>query len=109
MPTEDDAYALLYRLGVPRCYRGSKCAAIAMTLAANEPERLELISKRIYPDVARKMHIRMHCVERNIRTVISHIWECSPDNFASITGVALDKPPQVSQFISILTDCLRRS
>lgn len=106
--TEDDAYRLLSRIGALRCYRGSSCAAVAATLAANEPERLQLITKLLYPDVARHLGIRPHCVERNIRTVINYVWSNRTDAITDVLGTDLDARPNASQFISLLSSALCR-
>ena len=48
----EDAYHLLYRLGATANYTGFSYLVRALQLCAEEPERLLLVTKWLYPDVA---------------------------------------------------------
>ena len=47
----EDAYHLLYRLGATANYTGFSYLVRALQLCAEEPERLLLVTKWLYPDV----------------------------------------------------------
>lgn len=61
-------YDLLYRLGVTANYTGFFHTACAVSLCAKQPDRLLLVTKRLYPEVARQYRTNWKAVERNIRT-----------------------------------------
>ena len=69
-----DIYDLLYRLGVTANYTGFFHTAYAVSLCAKQPDRLLLVTKWLYPEVARQYQTNWKAVERNIRTVGDIIW-----------------------------------
>lgn len=70
----EDAYHLLYRLGATANYTGFSYLVRALQLCAEEPERLLLVTKWLYPDVAKQYGTNWKAVERDIRTVGRVIW-----------------------------------
>lgn len=96
-------YNLLGTLGVSRCYRGAAYTAYAVTLIIQDPLRLQLVTKDLYPSVARYFGTQPSNVERNIRTVISYIWDYSLDDYGCL-GFRTRKKPSVSSFLCQLTD-----
>ena len=64
----EDAYHLLHRLGATANYTGFSYLVRALQLCAEEPERLLLVTKWLYPDVAKQYGTNWKAVERNIRT-----------------------------------------
>ena len=67
----EDAYHLLHRLGATANYTGFSYLVRALQLCAEEPERLLLVTKWLYPDVAKQYGTNWKAVERNIRTVLT--------------------------------------
>ena len=67
-------YDLLYQLGVTANYTGFFHTAYAISLCAEQPDRLLLVTKWLYPEVARQYGTNWKAVERNIRTVSCIIW-----------------------------------
>ena len=68
--------------------------------------RLLLVTKWLYPDVAKRYGTNWKAVERNIRTVITVVWE---QNRAMLEGLArrpLLQRPCAAQFLSILSNSL---
>ena len=47
-------YDVLYRLGITANYRGFFHTVFAVYLAAEQPERLMLVTKWLYPEVGRR-------------------------------------------------------
>lgn len=68
-------YDLLYQLGVSANYKGYFHTAHAVTLCMQQQERLLLVTKWLYPDVARHYGTNWKAVERNIRTASAIAWK----------------------------------
>lgn len=101
-PIPAEIYDLLYQLGITANYFGFYYASYAVYLAMQQPERLLLVTKFLYPDVAKKYKTNWKCVERNIRTVINISWKTNRTLLIELAhGTLLDKPT-ASQFIAIL-------
>lgn len=95
-------YSTMYDLGITATYVGFFHMSYAVYLAVQQPERLLLVTKWIYPDVAKQYHTDWRNVERNIRTVAAIAWEHHPDTLSSIARSGLERRPSNSQFIAIL-------
>ena len=65
-----------------------------------------MVTKRLYPDVARQYHTKWQRVERNIRTVIAIAWTENRPLLEELAGYPLSRRPQPVQFLSILTSAL---
>ena len=103
---DQETRELLYSLGVTEKYAGFFYTAVAVHLAACRPERLALITKWLYPDVAKQFRTDWRNVERGIRAVAEIAWELRPDKLAEIAKRDLDRRPTNSQFITILVSCV---
>lgn len=97
------AIHLLQTLGGTANYAGFFQTAYAISLAAKDPEKLQFVTKLIYPDVAVKYKTSCDSVEKNIRKIIQLMWERTPDALSKIAGYEIDKVPVVSEFLAILT------
>lgn len=100
---------LLSSMGVPNSYLGVQQAACAVELVLEEPACLNLVTKRLYPEVALRTHTTATSVERNIRTVVQLVWENHPTVLHSVAGYELRRKPTTSQFIAILVDYVQRT
>ena len=96
-------YDLLYRLGLTANYTGFFHTSYAVYLAAQQPDRPLLITKWLYPEVARHYNTSWNCVERNIRTVTGVVWKNNRSLLESLAQHPLPKKPTASQFLAILT------
>lgn len=101
-------YDLLHQLGVTANYTGFFHTACAVAMAKQQPDRLLLVTKWLYPDIARQFGTTWQCVERNIRTVISLAWARNRKRLEELAGYPLEKKPSVGQFIAILVYHLDR-
>ena len=103
-----DAERLLRCLGASGKLAGFSCAAYMVEQVREDPERIRLITKRLYRETARKFYISPSSVERDLRTLIRSCWE-QPDrsSLEHIAGRALSKPPTNSEFIAMISDRLR--
>ena len=102
-----DSYGLLYSLGVTANYTGFFQTAFAVQLCMEQPERLLLVTKWVYPDVAKQCKASWKAVERNIRTVNGIIWERNRPYLEELAGRELPHRPDNAQLLAILSHCLR--
>ena len=93
---------LLLRLGVTPNYRGFALTLTALELLREDPEALVMVTKRLYPDVARRHRSSWRAVERNLRTAAALAWRHNPGLLRRMAGFPLEGRPTVSQFLSIL-------
>ena len=95
---------LIRHLGVTTKYKGLRylCDAVAMTIDAERSGDRVMVTKDIYPVVARKHHATIFAVEQNIRTVSRVIWERNPKRLVRMAGYSLLDRPTNSELIDIL-------
>ena len=101
------AYSLLRRLGITENYKGFRYSAYAAALCALERERLLLVTKLLYPDVARRFGTTWKAAERNLRTVAAIAWTQNHDHLVYFSQSPLEQKPQSAQFLAILAHALR--
>jgi len=95
-------YDLLYHLGSSGSYVGFYYVSYAVWLCVQCPERLLLVTKWLYPNVAAHYDTNWKAVERGIRTMINRIWQNDPRILTEVTGYPVKERPGPSQFLSIL-------
>ena len=100
--------AILKRAGVANHLRGYQYVGEAVTLVAEDRERLFGITKVLYSDVAKKFNTTNSSVERGIRWAIEYAFNnLSPDVIEELFGNTVsfykDRPTN-SQFIAVLAD-----
>ena len=93
---------LLFRLGITPNYAGFEQAASAVQLCIEQPRRLELVTKWLYPDVAKECGTTGAAVERNIRTVSCVAWQENRPLLEALARRRLAGPLRSTQFLSIL-------
>ncbi|MCI8631282.1 MAG: sporulation protein [Firmicutes bacterium] len=103
-----DIQDLLYRMGVTAKYIGFFHTACAVELAMEDPERLLLVTKWLYPDVAERYDTSWKSVERNIRTAANVAWQANPELLSEYAGFTLSERPCNSQFLAILANYCSR-
>ena len=94
----------LKRLGITPNYIGFHQTITAVELAKRDPDMLVLVTKSLYPEVAKPYGTSWKTVERNIRSVVSMAGERNPDLVRELAGYPLDSRPRAAQFIAILAD-----
>ena len=97
-----DIFDLLYRLGISANYTGFFQTACAVELCRADPERLLLVTKRVYPEVARLCGTSWSAVERNIRTVCGIAWENNRCLLEQLAHKPFPQKPYNAQFLAIL-------
>ena len=95
-------YSLLYELGITANNIGFFHTSFSVLLVAENPQRLLLARKWLYPEVAKYYKTTVGAVERNICTIIRNTWQLNRDALERIAGCSLGEKPTSSQFISIL-------
>lgn len=93
---------LLWKLGVTGNYIGYHYACCAVYYSIEQPDCLLLVTKCLYPYVAKRYGTTSAAVERSIRTILDIVWQKSRENLEHFAQHELSKRPTVAQFISIL-------
>ncbi|MBD5095066.1 MAG: sporulation protein [Subdoligranulum sp.] len=93
---------LLYRLGVTENYIGFLYTSYAVLLCMEQPERLLLVTKWLYPEIAKQYRTKWTAVERDIRTVNSIIWMKNRPLLEQLARVHLEQKPRNAQLLAIL-------
>lgn len=94
---------LLFSLGLSANYTGFHCIVSAVEIAACDPQSLTMVTKRLYPQIAKQRATNWKAVERNIRSAIDIIWKRNPLGFQQLSSCQMDTKPATAQFISFLT------
>ena len=98
-------YGVLSRLGLSANYTGFFQLAWAVWRAKEEPERLQMVTKRLYPEVAKRCNTSWQAVERNLRTAVGVIWKWDTPYLRQIVGSPLPAKPRNAWFLSLLAAC----
>nr|DAL02133.1 MAG TPA: Sporulation initiation factor Spo0A C terminal [Caudoviricetes sp.] len=95
---------VLWDLGVGNKYKGFQYCIYSLELAIESPDRLNSITKGIYPDVAKKYKTGVNCVEWDIRTVAEVVWKNGGKELFinDLTGDVFEKRPTNAKFLEIL-------
>lgn len=100
---DHDIYSFLYTLGLSENYTGFGYIVDAVRVALQEPESLQMVTKWLYPEVAKHYKKNWKSVERNIRTAISVMWDSASWKMEAMTGCPWGVKPTNAQFIAALT------
>ena len=101
-PPIEKIYDLLYQLGIIANCSGFFYTTYSVWLAVREPERLTLVTKWLYLDVARHYGSSTDAVGKGISRVITEVWANKPELLSSWAGYALTEKPKPAEFIAIL-------
>lgn len=101
-----EVYQLFHRFRIMSNYKGYSQASLAVYFVIQNPKLLQMPTKYLYPAVAEKCRTNWRAVERNIRTVISMIWEDNAILLGKIAEYPLEKKPSATKFIAILAAAL---
>lgn len=93
----------LRSLGIADHYCGEEFMYLALEIMASDPQSVKMISKRIYPVIARQCHTSPACVERNLRTFASKLWNVDGHVYLKrLAGRPLEKCPTNREFLDIV-------
>ena len=99
---------ILHQIGVPAHIKGYQFLRDAILLTMNEPEYINAVTKRLYPEIAKKNGTTASRVERAIRHAIEVAWDRGDvDTLNSYFGYTIHNlrgKPTNSEFIAMITD-----
>ena len=101
-PLLPEVYRLLLRLELSPCQVGFFYTAHAVALAVREPERLRLVTKCLYPAVAKRFGVTSQAVERGIRASIQAAWTAESGAVQALSPAPLTRKPRAARFIALL-------
>lgn len=104
-----ELYLLLHLLGVSATYRGFYQTAYAVLLAMEDMDRLLLVTKLLYQDIAKKYNTTVQGVERNIHTVAQVAWKRNRPLLEELAHAPLPAPPCPSRLVAMLATHLLTS
>lgn len=100
-------HMLLFRLGVTPNYTGFFHVVYAVRLVIQQPECLQLVTKCLYPAIAKHYHKSDVAVTQSICTVVTLAWNRNRELLQSLANYPLEKKPSLSKFIAILAFAAR--
>ena len=101
--TDDFIQSILDGLPLSHALMGYRYIKSAVRMAIDDPSMLDGITKRLYPEIAKKHKSTSSRVERAIRHAIQTVWQRDggPKRFAELMGFPLDEEkPTNSHFIA---------
>lgn len=98
---------LLACLGIPSHLKGWTYLKTALELSMADEELLDGITKRLYPDVAKRHHTSRETVEHAIRHAIEAGWKRGEEEMRRKVFGHCAKRPTNLEFLSRLVDYLR--
>lgn len=84
---------ILYQLGVYPTQRGYHITAVAVAIGRQEPEKLQMLTKWLYPAVALRCSCSSAAVERNLRATANRAWDTNSKLVSQIAQRELTGPP----------------
>ena len=108
---EREVTAVIHEVGVPAHIKGYQFLRDAILLTMNEPEDINAVTKRLYPEIAKKNGTTASRVERAIRHAIEVAWDRGDvDTLNSYFGYTIHNlrgKPTNSEFIAMIADKMR--
>ena len=102
---------ILHQIGVPAHIKGYQFLRDAILLSVNDPELINAVTKRLYPDIAKANGTTASRVERAIRHAIEVAWDRGDvDTLNSYFGYTIHNlrgKPTNSEFIDMIADRMR--
>lgn len=97
--------------GVHRSYTGYNYVTYGLTLIIEDKDRMDCITKLLYPDIASFFRTSWNCVEKNIRTVVNSVWESHNTELLNLifNRSAKNKKPTNKEFFKYMYDYILRS
>jgi two-component system response regulator (stage 0 sporulation protein A) len=100
---------VLWDVNIPPTYLGARYLAYAGLLVLEDQDRLTMVTKWLYPEIASRYHTSWKAVERSIRTVISICWnQDGGERISHLAGHPLSRKPSPTGVIQLLARYLLR-
>ena len=108
---ENEITGMIHEIGVPAHIKGYQYLRESITLAVNDPDIINSITKVLYPTIAKKFDTPPSRVERAIRHAIEVAWNRgNPDILNDLFGYTISNgkgKPTNSEFIALISDNIR--
>ena len=108
---ENEITGMIHEIGVPAHIKGYQYLRESITLAVNDPDIINSITKILYPTIAKKFETTPSRVERAIRHAIEVAWNRgNPDVLNDLFGYTISNgkgKPTNSEFIALIADNIR--
>ncbi len=108
---EDIVTTTLHKMGVPAHIKGYVFLRQAIMASINDPAIINLVTKRLYPDIAKLNSTTASRVERAIRHAIEVAWDRGNvdvlDDYFGYTINNMRGKPTNSEFIAMIADKIR--
>ncbi len=108
---EDVVTTTLHKMGVPAHIKGYVFLRQAIIASINDPSIINLVTKRLYPDIAKMNSTTASRVERAIRHAIEVAWDRGNvdvlDEYFGYTINNMRGKPTNSEFIAMIADKIR--
>ena len=108
---EQRVTVILHKMGVPAHIKGYGFLRQSIMMSVEDPEVISLVTKRLYPDIARLNQTTASRVERAIRHAIEVAWDRgNVDVLNEYFGYTINNmrgKPTNSEFIAMIADRLR--
>ena len=102
---------ILHQIGVPAHIKGYQFLRDAILMSVQDPELINAVTKRLYPDIAKANGTTASRVERAIRHAIEVAWDRGDvDTLNSYFGYTIHNlrgKPTNSEFIAMIADRMR--
>lgn len=99
---------VLWPCGLSGRYRGFSLLITAIRFCIDDESQARMVSKSLYARVAEECGCPLHCVDRNIRTVIKRAWSVNPGYMRELAGYPMAAPPSSTEFIEIISSYILR-
>jgi len=94
---------LLFRLGIMPNLVGHKYLKYGVELLLEDPERIQYVTKDLYPAIAKYYGTTWISVEHGIRTAVQICWKKGNRMLLDeVAGYYLEERPTVSEFFAII-------
>lgn len=106
MTYEQIIISTLDSFGVSRSYTGYDYVVHGLLLIIEDRERLDCITKSLYLDIASHFHTSWSCVEKNMRTVVTCVWESHNTELLDLifNKSRRDRKPTNKEFMKYMYD-----
>lgn len=102
---------ILHQVGVPAHIKGYQFLRDAILLAVGDPDYINAVTKRLYPEIAKRNGTTASRVERAIRHAIEVAWDRGDvdtlNSYFGYTIHSLRGKPTNSEFIAMIADKIR--
>ena len=106
---EEEVEWLLRSMGMSGKHAGFAYLIAMIAEVVREPDKLQLITRKLYPDMAVRFQVPSSRIERNVRTIINSYWgKGDHTRLDTIAGRRVVNRPTNSESIDLVASYIRR-